>query len=111
MGGLLTSIGISAVLAVSAFTEESHLGAPAYWAWILTGLQVLALWAAGRQRWWGWLLGAAVQPPWIAYAALTGQIGFIPGCLVSAIVQTYSFLRADAQMQRSNRDLIGRVAA
>ncbi|MGH8871072.1 MAG: hypothetical protein ACRDWS_03770 [Acidimicrobiia bacterium] len=31
-------------------------------------------------------LGASVQAPWIAYAVLTGQYGFIPGCTVSAVV-------------------------
>jgi hypothetical protein len=75
---------------------ESSLGAPAYWAWLLTALQVLALWAAGQRRWWGWLLGAAVQPPWITYAVLTGQIGFIPGCAISMIVQAWSFVHASA---------------
>jgi hypothetical protein len=39
------------------------------------------------------MLGAAVQLPWIAYAVLTGQFGFIPGCAVSAAVQTASFVR------------------
>jgi hypothetical protein len=59
----------------------------------LTGLQVLALWSAGRKLWWGWLLGGMVQFPWIAYALLTEQIGFIPGCAISASVQIVAFLR------------------
>lgn len=78
---------------ISSARDGSPLGAPALWPWLLTALQVLALWAAGRQRWWAWLLGGAVQIPWIAYALVTEQIGFIPGCAVSASVQIYSFLR------------------
>ncbi|MGH7425670.1 MAG: hypothetical protein ACREJP_05840, partial [Candidatus Methylomirabilales bacterium] len=62
-----------------------------YWPWLLTSLQVVALWSAGGGRWWGWLLGAAVQFPWIAYAVTTGQLGFIPGCAISAAVQAHSF--------------------
>jgi hypothetical protein len=34
-----------------------------------------------------------VQVPWIAYALATGQIGFIPGCAVSALVQILAFMR------------------
>ncbi len=73
--------------------NESNLGAPQFWPWLLTGLQVLALWSAGTGRWWGWLLGGTVQIPWVAYALVTAQLGFIPGCAVSAAVQTHSFLR------------------
>jgi hypothetical protein len=92
--GALLSLATSGVLVATALAGESRLGAPGYWSWLLTGLQVLALWAAGRKRSWGWLLGAGVQPVWITYAVLTGQIGFIPGCAVSAAVQAYSFLRS-----------------
>jgi len=77
---------------LSSWGVETRLGVPHWWSWLLTGLQVTALWAAGSKRWWGWLLGAAVQPPWIVYALLTDQLGFVPGCAVSAAVQTYSFL-------------------
>jgi hypothetical protein len=83
---------VSAVLVITAAATDTPLGAPQYWPWLLTGLQVLALWAAGRGRWWGWLLGATVQLPWISYALVTGQLGFIPGCAVSAAVQAHSFL-------------------
>jgi hypothetical protein len=38
-------------------------------------------------------LGGSVQLPWIAYAVATTQHGFIPGCAISAAVQTHSFLR------------------
>jgi hypothetical protein len=83
----------SGLVVATAWTDATSLGAPPYWPWLLTGLQVLALWSAGRGRWWGWLLGGSVQLPWIAYAVVTTQLGFIPGCAVSAAVQTYSFLR------------------
>ena len=61
------------------------------WPWVLTALQVVGLWAAGRGLGVGWLLGGSVQIPWIVYALLTDQIGFLPGCLVSACVQLHSY--------------------
>lgn len=91
--GGIAALGLSAVVIISAWRNESALGAPTFWPWLLTGLQVLSLWAAGRRHWWAWLLGGSVQLPWIAYAVVTTQIGFIPGCAISAAVQIYSFVR------------------
>jgi hypothetical protein len=91
-GGLVASLALSIAVVVSAASDDSTLGAPSFWPWLLTGLQVLSLWAAGRRHWWAWLLGGSVQLPWIAYAVMTEQIGFIPGCAISASVQIYSFL-------------------
>ena len=87
------SAGLSLALMLTSWAAPSRLGAPPFWPWALTGLQVLALWAAGRRISWSWLLGAAVQPPWIAYAIVTGQLGFVAGCALSAVVQVSSFLR------------------
>lgn len=86
------TLGLCAVVVATAWEYDSPLGAPPYWAWVLTGLQVVALWAAGSGRRWGWLLGGSVQLPWITYAVVTTQFGFIPGCVVSASVQLYSWL-------------------
>jgi hypothetical protein len=91
---LTGSTMLSAAVVGTGLATETALGVPRLWPWLLTGLQVLSLWSAGRARWWGWLLGASVQPPWIAYAVMTGQLGFIPGCAVSAGVQWRSYLRA-----------------
>ena len=91
-GGVFASLGLSMAVLASSAQDESALGAPDYWPWLLTGLQVLSLWAAGRRHWWAWLLGGSVQLPWIAYAVVTDQVGFIPGCGISASVQIYSFL-------------------
>ena len=71
------SLALCALVAVTALQGQTRFGAPSYWAWVLTGIQVLALWAAGEKRSWGWLLGASVQPVWITYAIFTGQLGFI----------------------------------
>lgn len=87
------------LVVLSAWQTDSKLGAPLYWAWVLTGLQVVALWAAGRRRWWAWLLGAGVQPVWIVYAVLTSQYGFVPGCVISAAVQLHNFV-ADRDTDR-----------
>lgn len=93
MGTLGLSIGMTLLLVLTSPAGETRLGAPLYWSWLLTGLQVLALWAAGAEHRWGWLLGASVQPPWIVYAVLTDQVGFILGCAISGVVQISSFLR------------------
>jgi hypothetical protein len=98
-----SSLALSTVIVVTASSANARLGAPTYWPWLLTGLQVFALWSAGTRRWWGWLLGAAVQPPWIAYAVVTTQLGFIPGCAVSAVVQIHSFLSGRSR-SASRRD-------
>ena len=87
------SVGLSAAVVVTAIGDPTPLGAPRYWPWLLTGLQVIALWSAGTERWWGWLLGGSVQLPWIAYAVVTTQFGFIPGCAISAFVQVHNFVR------------------
>jgi hypothetical protein len=94
LGAGAGSLLLSVLVVATAWDTTTALGAPLYWPWLLTGLQVLALWSAGRRHWWGWLLGASVQLPWIAYALMTGQLGFIPGCAISAVVQACSFVRA-----------------
>lgn len=93
--GAICSLSVSVGVLATAAGNQSQLGAPAFWPWTLTALQVVALWAAGRSFWWGWLLGGSVQMPWIAYAIVTKQIGFIPGCIVSALVQVNSFIVSD----------------
>ncbi|HEU4321415.1 MAG TPA: hypothetical protein VFS66_15200 [Acidimicrobiia bacterium] len=95
----VAALALSFAVFATAQQDASALGAPDFWPWLLTGLQVVALWSAGRRLWWGWLLGGFVQVPWIAYALVTDQIGFIPGCVISAAVQIYSFLRS-ASIQR-----------
>jgi hypothetical protein len=82
-----------AAITVTSIGEITALGSPRYWPWILTGIQVIALFGASTGRPVGWLLGSAVQLPWVAYALLTSQLGFVPGCLVSAVVQANGYLR------------------
>lgn len=98
---ILGSCVLVGAILVTSIQDRSALGAPAYWAWILTGLQVVALRTAATGRSSGWLLGASVQLPWVAYALATAQFGFIPGCIVSAAVQTHGYLRQ--QSPRPNR--------
>lgn len=93
LGAVAVSAAICGCIAISSAGADTRLGVPQWWPWFLTGIQVTALWAAGANRWWGWLLGASAQPPWIVYALLTGQFGFVPGCAVSGAVQTFSYLR------------------
>jgi len=92
---------VAGLLVATAWRNQTPLGSPSYWPWLLTGLQVLALWSAGRGRRWGWLLGGSVQLPGVAYAVVTTQLGFIPGCAISAAVQTQSFLRRQRSYPRA----------
>jgi hypothetical protein len=80
-------------MAMTATRQHSGLGLSPAWAWILTGFQVSALLAVGRGHGLGWLIGASVQVCWVTYAILTTQHGFIPGCVISLVVQGYSYLR------------------
>lgn len=56
-GGLIAATGLSLAVIVSAWRDHSNLGAPHLWPWLLTGLQVMALWSASRGRWWGGFSG------------------------------------------------------
>jgi hypothetical protein len=108
---VLGSSGLVTTVLTTASGSDAPLGAPAYWSWVLTGLQVAALWAAGTGRSWGWPLGTAVQPAWIAYALVTGQVGFIPGCMVSGTVQTVNFVREARRRRDAGRTAPTSVAA
>jgi hypothetical protein len=60
---------VSALVSVAVvLTPQPAIGTPVNpaWAWALTGCQVFGMWIAGRGRSIGWLVGAAVQPVWIA---------------------------------------------
>jgi len=92
---LCLSATLCLAVIVSSRSEPSELGSPVYWTWALTGLQVMALWVAGRGQAWGWMVGSAVQPGWIAYALLTDQPGFVIGCAISTGVQLSGYLRAN----------------
>jgi hypothetical protein len=92
---LCLSAALCLAVTVSSRTDPSELGAPVYWTWALTGLQVTALWVAGRGQAWGWMVGSAVQPGWIAYALLTDQLGFVIGCAISTSVQFSAYLRVN----------------
>jgi hypothetical protein len=100
LSAAVSAPALSALVLITAARTDADLGAPRYWPWVLTGLQVLGLWSAGSGRWWGWLLGAAAQLPWIAYAVVTRQMGFIPGCAFSRVVQAHSFAADQSPARR-----------
>jgi hypothetical protein len=59
---LCLSATLCLAVIVSSRSDPSELGSPVYWTWALTGLQVMALWVAGRgQAWAGWS-GAPCSP-------------------------------------------------
>lgn len=90
-------------IVTTSIQDGSAIGAPAYWAWILTGIQVVGLRAAASGNASGWLIGASVQFPWIAYALVTAQFGFIPGCVISGVVQTHGYLRRHHSASRNHK--------
>jgi hypothetical protein len=96
--GLCLSATLCLAVILSSRSDPSELGAPVYWTWALTGLQVMALWVAGRGQAWGWMVGSAVQPGWIAYALLTDQLGdpllerFNPANLLAEFVNAFAKL-------------------
>jgi hypothetical protein len=98
---LCLAAALCLAVTVSSRTDPSEIGAPGYWTWALTGLQVMAMWVAGRGQAWGWMVGSAVQPGWIAYALLTDQLGFVIGCAISTGVQLSAYLRANGSAGRA----------
>lgn len=95
--GFLTATGSGVlILGVLATSQVAGPAAVYGWAWLLTTMQVTGMWALGKSRPWGWLLGTAAQPVWIAYAVVTSQLGFVPGCLISTVVQLGGYRRAVA---------------
>jgi len=58
---LIIHIALCLAVAVSSRIDPSELGAPGYWTWDLTGLQVMALWVTGRRYVWGWMVGRALR--------------------------------------------------
>ena len=98
---VVAGVGVSTFLCLlillTAGASTSPLGVPPAWAWILTGSQLLGLWIAGRRSPSGWLIGFVAQPAWIVYALLSGQLGFVPGCAVSAGVHLATFPRQRAE--------------
>jgi len=103
LAGLGSCALVAAIVATSSH-DGSAIGAPAYWAWILTGIQVVGLRTAASGNASGWLLGASVQFPWIAYALVTSQIGFIPGCVISGAVQARGYLRRHQPASRNRKE-------
>ncbi len=90
------SLVLPILLSVGMLLVESGgpLGVNQAWVWVLTSWQIGALAAVGRGHRGAWLHGASVQACWITYAAATSQYGFIPGSLLSIVVQVYSFFSA-----------------
>ena len=57
-----------------------------WWSWGLSAIGIFGLYIAGRKLWWGWLVGIGVQIPWIIYAVVTDQPGFIASGLAYGLV-------------------------
>lgn len=55
------TLGLCVLVVATASGDDSALGAPPYWAWLLTGLQVTAMWAAGYRTALG-VAGGRINP-------------------------------------------------
>lgn len=63
------------------------------WSWLLTAVGVTGLWVAGSRSKWGWAIGLGAQALWLTYAVVTGQYGFIVGCLFYGSMYARNFLK------------------
>lgn len=63
-----------------------------WWSWLLMAMGVLGLWLAGQKNVWGWAVGLAAQPFWIAYAIVSEQWGFVVSALVYGLVYARNFI-------------------
>lgn len=63
-----------------------------WWSWILTLFGVSAMYMAGKNNKWGWVLGIFSQVLWIAFAIVTYQYGFIIASLLYGSVYAKNFI-------------------
>jgi hypothetical protein len=64
-----------------------------WWSWALTAAGVTGLWLAGQKNMWGWAVGLAAQPLWMAYGLITDQYGFVVSGLVYGAAYARNFVR------------------
>jgi hypothetical protein len=63
-----------------------------YWSYVLPGFGLIALYAGGSRKRWGWVVGFTGEMLWIAYGLATRQYGFALSGLAFAIVYARNFL-------------------
>lgn len=61
---------------------------------VLEVVGMIGLWFAGSRPRWGWAIGVAVQPLWVAYSLATKQYGFILGSFAYGAVSARNWRRA-----------------
>lgn len=64
-----------------------------WWSWLLAAIGILGLYLAGKRLAVGWLVGVLAQVPWLVYAVVTRQWGFIATAVAYGAVYTRNFLR------------------
>jgi hypothetical protein len=62
-----------------------------YWSYVLPGFGLIALYAGGSRKRWGWAVGFTGEMLWITYGLTTHQYGFALSGLAFAIVYARIF--------------------
>lgn len=57
-----------------------------WWSWALTLVGVACFFLAGKKVWWAWYVGLGGQLLWLAYALISGQLGFLVGVFLYTFV-------------------------
>lgn len=64
-------------------------GIPGWWSMLLASIGIAGLYLTTRPeptRWYGFIVGLAVQALWIAYAVTTHQLGFVVSAIAYGVV-------------------------
>jgi hypothetical protein len=63
-----------------------------YWSWVLPGFGLVALYAGGSRKRWGWAVGFTGEVLWITYGLVTHQYGFTFSGIAFASMYARNFL-------------------
>lgn len=77
---------------------------PVWWSILLAAVGLTGLWLAGNHREIGWRIGIAVQAPWIAYAIVTRQWGFIVLAIGYGFVNARNLARWQGERRAAERE-------
>ncbi len=74
------------------------------WSWALTLVGAFGLYLISRRSVWGWVVGIAVQVPWVVYAVASRQWGFIASAVLFGAVNVNGLRRALRERRASTAE-------